>query len=385
MAEVVNFDNERLTVVSLDDDHEIEVVVAADLEGEPVPERCWLVPGWIPMGAVTAIYGDGGVGKSLAAQMLLTAVATGRPWFGIEARAGGAFGFFCEDDGAELHRRQMAINRAMGVTFDDLGGLAWTSRVGRDNVLARFPRRGEGEVTALFDSLKQVIEQRAPDVVVIDTAADTFGGNEIDRGEVRWFVSAALGRLARQTGIAVVLLAHPSVSGMKEKTGLSGSTAWNASVRSRLYLAREEGEDADGGLRVLRRLKANYGPTDGEIKLRWQDGAFHLVERAGSRYSALDHGAVEEVVLAGIAKLIAQGLYPSKSKCARDSYAPKMLKRTGLAGTWAFKDIEAAIWRLLGDGRLMVEVTPGSPSKRKDYLAPGQGVRTPCEPLRTLL
>ncbi len=43
-----------------------------------------MVRGLIPRGAVTMITGDGGVGKSLLAQQLLTAAAIGRDFLGCE-------------------------------------------------------------------------------------------------------------------------------------------------------------------------------------------------------------------------------------------------------------------------------------------------------------
>lgn len=54
--------------------------------GQPIPERQWLVENWIPWGCVTALYGDGGTGKSLLAQQLLTSVATGTPFLGLPVR-----------------------------------------------------------------------------------------------------------------------------------------------------------------------------------------------------------------------------------------------------------------------------------------------------------
>ena len=60
-----------------------------------------------------------------------------------------------------------------------------------------------------------------------------------------------------------MLLAHPSLTGMNTGTGTSGSTAWNNSVRSRLYLdrVRESGIEPDPDARVLRTMKSNYGPV----------------------------------------------------------------------------------------------------------------------------
>lgn len=65
-------------------------------------------------------------------------------------------------------------------------------------------------------------------------------------------------------------------------SGTSGSTAWNNSVRSRLYLERiaDEGHEPDPDRRRLRTMKSNYGRVGGEIPLRWQQGVF-LAEEAG--------------------------------------------------------------------------------------------------------
>ena len=57
----------------------LPVIDPSTLAGVPVPERHWLVDDWLGFGYTTALYGNGGIGKTLLAQMLLTASATGRP------------------------------------------------------------------------------------------------------------------------------------------------------------------------------------------------------------------------------------------------------------------------------------------------------------------
>ena len=47
----------------------------------PVPKREWLVPDFVPMRKVTALYGDGGTGKTLLAMQLMVASALGLPLF----------------------------------------------------------------------------------------------------------------------------------------------------------------------------------------------------------------------------------------------------------------------------------------------------------------
>ena len=60
---------------------------------------------------------------------------------------------------------------------------------------------------------------------------------------------------------------------MADESGLSGSTAWDNSVRARLYLRRPENAGPDE--RVLTRAKANYSSGDGdELALLYSAGVF---------------------------------------------------------------------------------------------------------------
>ena len=92
-----------------------------------------------------------------------------------------------------------------------------------------------------------------------------FGGNEIDRSQVNYFVKYVLGSFCVNHGVTVLLLAHPSQTGKNSGTGEAGSTAWNNAVRSRLYLQKnKDGEEFE---RVLTRKKANYATASDEDKL----------------------------------------------------------------------------------------------------------------------
>lgn len=62
-----------------------------------LPDRKWLVPGWLPIGHVATLYGDGGTGKSLLAQQLMTACAIGSCWLGLQTMHCPAYGVLCED------------------------------------------------------------------------------------------------------------------------------------------------------------------------------------------------------------------------------------------------------------------------------------------------
>ena len=88
----------------------LQPVDPRSFRGQPIPEREWVVPGWVPCGVATGLYGPGGTGKSLLAMQLMTAAALGRPWLGVPIAPVRSIGFSCEDDENELLRRQAAIN-----------------------------------------------------------------------------------------------------------------------------------------------------------------------------------------------------------------------------------------------------------------------------------
>ncbi len=249
---------------------------AAALAGKPVPERDWLVPDLIPAGTVTLLTGDGGTGKSLLALQLAAACALGKPWLGRGVAAGRALLVSAEDDEDELHRRIADIVSAEAVDLAELDNLCLRSLAGEDALLAALDLRSATlRASDLFRELDAFLAELRPVVLVLDTLADLFPGNENDRTQARQFIGLLRG-LAMRHHCAVVLLAHPSLSGLQSGAGTSGSTGWSNSVRSRLYLRRVlQGEDEPNpDARVLETMKANYGPTGGEIALTWQDGVF---------------------------------------------------------------------------------------------------------------
>lgn len=249
---------------------------AADLAGKAVPPREWLAPDLIPAGTVTLLSGDGGTGKSLIALQLAAACALGGKWLGRAVTAGQALFVSAEDDEAELHRRLWDVVQAEGADLSDLDQLTLRSLAGEDALLAAVDARsGVLRRSDLFRELDAFLADLRPVVLVLDTLADLFPGNENDRTQARQFVGLLRG-LAMRHNCAVVLLSHPSLSGMQSGAGTSGSTGWSNSVRSRLYLHRvlQGDEEPNPDARVLSTMKANYGPTGAEIALTWRDGVF---------------------------------------------------------------------------------------------------------------
>ena len=89
----------------------VQITRPGDLGGITVPERRWIMPDWLPVGHTTGLYGDGGTGKSLLSQQLMTHAAVGRPFLGIDVEHVRSFGVFCEDcvDGEGFRDEQETV------------------------------------------------------------------------------------------------------------------------------------------------------------------------------------------------------------------------------------------------------------------------------------
>jgi RecA-family ATPase len=343
---------------------ELPVISAASFDGVAPPERRWIVKDMIPDRTVTMVAGDGGGGKTTVMLQLAAALAGARPWLGHNPAPGRALFVTAEDDEEEIHRRIYAIAKGLGVELSDLHIVPFA---GQDAVLAA--RHGKAALiapTAIFRQLVALVERIKPALIVLDALADIFAGEENARAQARQFIGLMRG-LAIDHSLAVVLIAHPSLSGMASGSGTSGSTAWSNSVRARLYLARivdEGNREIDPDLRVLWVKKSNYGPAGLELRLRWQNGAFVLDGDAGSFDKLAADAKAERVFIDLLAKFTEQG----RDVCDTPghNYAPAEFAEQCSEGL-SRDTLKAAMKRLLFAKRVRVE-SFGPPSRRRKRL-----------------
>lgn len=345
----------------------------AKWHGVEPPPYDWMVDGCFLRGTVAMLSGDGGLGKSLLMQQLCTAATIGKPWLGLETQACKAFAFFCEDDEGELHRRQHAINRLYDCQGADLEHVEYAARVGMENVLVEFDRRtDQPKFMPLFEQLRHKVTSIGAQIVVLDTLADVFAGNEIIRNQVRRFVSA-LRRLAMEIQGVIVMTAHPSLTGMSSGTGLSGSTGWNNSVRSRLYLTRVrqngDEEEEDTNERYLKTMKNNQGPFGGKIKLRWEKGVFVRADQAAPApddlVSRLD---LDNRLIAALTTLVENGSMVHAAQESRSSFS-SLIRAMPEFRSYSHGAIMSAQERMIASGRI-ARVEMGPASKRRKYIRP---------------
>ena len=338
---------------------------AATLKGKPVPPREWVVQDLIPRNTVTLYSGDGGAGKSLTALQLVVAVVALCAWMGRSVAHGKAIYLTAEDDNDELHRRLDDILRATGRGYDDIAGLTLRSLAGEDALLAVETQIAMIQ-SALFKELDQRAADDAPALIVIDTLADVYPSNENDRAKVRQFVCILRG-LALRHKCAVLLLGHPSLTGLSSGSGSSGSTAWNNSVRSRLYLSRivQDGYEPDPDKRVLTTKKANYGRIGDEIAMTWRDGVFVPDEQPQGLDRMAMGARAERVFLKLLRRFAEEGR--TVNHTSGQNFAPKVFSDHPDSEGVQKAALKTAMNTLLAKNSIRI-ATGGKPSRPVSYL-----------------
>lgn len=339
------------------------------LDGLDPPPREFVVENWLPTGCATSLYAPGGSGKSLLAQQLASCVAAGRPFLALQTMRAPVLGLFCEDDDNELWRRQQRINRWLSLRMSDLGRFAAQGRLGMANLLATFPKGKPPEFLPLFDEIEAAARGIAAKLVILDNAAQLFGGEENSRAEVTTFINGLNG-LARRLGAAVLMLGHPPKSGAE----YSGSTGWHAAVRCMWTLGRiatdKDDEEEPQDRLVLTRHKANYAPSGEEIRLRWDEGILRRddgeVPLSGVEASFRRHNA-KMAFLAALDALTEQRRNVSHSERA-SNFAPKVFKAAGLAGDFTRKELARAMNELFAEKAIVASAELWRGADRKPVL-----------------
>jgi RecA-family ATPase len=296
------------------------------------PERDWAVDYWLAQGHVALLAGIGGIGKTLLAQTLGTCLALGIDYIDTIPKPRRVLFWAGEDEPEELWRRQIAICKWLNVSIEELAGkLIVESFMGRDITLAGMAF-GQLVPTAAMSELGQQIGDYHADYVFLDSVARVYGGSENDRHQVTQFVSW-LANTCAPTGAGLCLLGHP---GKAIGSEYSGSTAWEGSVRSRLYLANklpdqpadtEDDLPTEDTVRYLSRRKANYSAKDWR-KLNYDNGVLVPKVRARQPFGRPKREFGQDIVLRAVRKLAELNMHGTSSS-ASPAYLPKLATQYG--------------------------------------------------------
>jgi RecA-family ATPase len=339
-------------------------------DAKPVPEREWAIFDRSPLNQAGLFSGHGGLGKSILELTKDVAHVAGADWLGTVPELGGAFYIGCEDEADEIHRRLADIirhyntireaNNLPPLTFEQLAndGLRVRCLLGQDAVLCAAKRKsGTVETTALYKRLYQQAGDLKPKNMSIDTLSRAFAGNEIDRVEVYGFAShmQALAMVARAS---VTVLSHPSLAGMRDGTGISGSTAWHNAFRFRHYLTapKPDGDEPpDTNLREVQFLKNQYGTRGQNMVLEYRNGLFLPVAGTVNMSAAMRASKAEQVFMELLDKFAAQGR-PVSDKKSANNYAPsEFIKEKDVSKGLRKDDLAEAMRALFRNSKIKVE------------------------------
>jgi len=252
------------------------VVSLADV----APERVrWLWPGRIPLGKLTILDGDPGLGKSLITLDLAARVSRGAAMpDGTASEVQGPAGVVLlsvEDDPADTIRPRLDAAGADCERIVLLQGVEEVTTVGETTKrTVRLPTLGD------VDAIAEAIRLVGAKLVVVDPVMAFTGGADthVD-AEVRGVLSR-LARLAQETGVAIVAVRHLNKAGGGNPLYRGGgSIGFIASARAGLLVAPDP-DDPEGERRVLAATKANLAELpaslaytveapDGVARLRW--------------------------------------------------------------------------------------------------------------------
>jgi hypothetical protein len=320
------------------------------LANKEPPKREWAESFWLGMGYTTGLIGPGGVGKSLTAQTWASTLSLGRSYIGEVHRARKALIWNCEDDRDEIWRRQLDISRWLGVGLEAFAdSLFIESRVGHDNTMFT-TEFGRTLFTPLIEELRAQAHDYQAEVVILDNAAQFYGGNENDRHQVTTFLNAISGALP---GRAVILLAHPSRQAGSE---YSGSSAWENAVRMRLYLGnklpdQQQDEDPADGARYLSKRKANYTHADYR-RFTFRDGVLIPDEiEGGGLIEGIRKQKAGRVVIEAARRLHELGLRMTDGSTS-PQFLPKLILDYKLGEGCSKKELADAMREAMLDGAL---------------------------------
>ncbi len=105
------------------------------------------------------------------------------------AKTGWCLYLGAEDEAEEFHRRIDDICAAHGHEIGDLADLRILPLADQDAILSEPDRKGDMKATPLWQRVERFVQEWRPGLVVLDIAADLYGGDEIKRSQVRHFVA----------------------------------------------------------------------------------------------------------------------------------------------------------------------------------------------------
>ncbi len=242
------------------------VVRLSDVKEEQVE---WLWPNRIPLGKLTLLAGDPGLGKSFVTVDMAARVSTGRGWpdcYDVVQPVGSVVMFNCEDDIADTVLPR--LNRAGG---DPSKVIALQGVSFVDSSTGATRQRGfslDEDLSKLIDVLELNRDVR---LVVIDPVSAYCGKTDSHKNADIRAMLAPLADMASKYRVAVVMLTHLSKgSGGKAVYRAMGSLAFAAAARAVWHVGKDGDDDKR---RLILMVKINVCEETTGLAYCLKDGA----------------------------------------------------------------------------------------------------------------
>jgi len=209
------------------------------LAGVKAKKICWLWQGRIPLGSVSLIVGNPGLGKSLLTMMMTAHVTTGTPWPDLPDESipiGSVILVTGEDNLSDVVRPRL-----------DAAG-ANVNKVFAVEAIIEKDEDGKPINETFFDVSKHIeaLDSAIADsldarLVIIDPISAFLGKTDSHKNaEVRG-VLTKLAKLAEKRNIAIVCISHLNKSQKSSANfRIMGSVAFNATARAVWYVVRDD-------------------------------------------------------------------------------------------------------------------------------------------------
>ena len=258
----------------------------AELLSKPPPDMEYLIEGVLPRGVLCGCDAQGGAGKSMLAQILVTSICTGRTLLQSFKPTGTmrVLWIESEDPPDEIARRFGRIIRAFDLTPKDCERIAENLTLYASQAFA-LNRVEHGVVvpTERYRWLVREVERVQPDLIILDPRSHFFAGDENSNADVAAFMNL-MKALTTITDTPCSVWTNHHVAKMRETEATSASgrgasaardatrALWSLTPLSASECAAAGIETASGFVK-LEQTKSNWSPLgDGPIYLRRLQG-----------------------------------------------------------------------------------------------------------------
>lgn len=202
----------------------MRIYSTAEMMALPPPK--WLVDQIIPAGGLVGLYGPPGVMKSFVAADLALSVAAGGLWQGHPVSQGFPL-YVCAEGSAGMGKRIKGWLMYRGLKPAQAPA-AWLT----ESVPVYTDSDGMARVIERIEEAEIV-----PDLIIIDTLARCFDGDENQQADMGRFV-AGVDRLRKEFDATVVVVHHTRLDGDRER----GNTAFRGAADTMLSLSNKKGK-----------------------------------------------------------------------------------------------------------------------------------------------